>query len=58
MEIVNLILFLNIPDRELVNNVFQVLQMSVFYISTLQKDMVGVAVPELASSPKEKCEVS
>jgi hypothetical protein len=58
VEIVNLILLLNIPDCELVNNVFQVLQMSVFYISALQKDMVGVAVSELASSPKEKCEVS
>ena len=51
MEIVNLILLLNIPDRALVNNVFQVLQMSIFYISALQKDMIGVAVTELAGSP-------
>lgn len=51
VEIVNLILLLNIPDRELVNDIFQVLQMSVFNISALQEDMVGVAVTELAGSP-------
>ncbi len=51
VEIVNLILLLNIPDRERVKDIFQVLQMSVFHISALQKDMIGVAVTELAGSP-------
>ena len=51
MEIVNLILLLHIPDRELVNDIFQVLQMSVLSISALQKDMIRAVVTEFSSSP-------
>jgi hypothetical protein len=58
VEIVNLVLFLSIPDRELVKDIFQVLQMSFFCNSALQKDMIGVAIAELPSSPEEKFEVS
>lgn len=58
VEIVNLVLFLNISDSELVKDIFQVLQMSFFCNSALQKDMIGASIAELSSSPEEKFEVS